>query len=215
MKKLAVPYLASLNISDLQQASDILEEKGNRGSIESVNWVKEFGYMPITFFTIARSMDHLFIRFQVRGNVLRAVYTKDGSPVWEDSCVGFYCREKAKDYYMVYDFNCIGTCFAEIRSLTGMNIPIRNTDMLKIERYSSLESKPFNELDGMFSWSLLVKIPFRLMGLDMDHLPNEIEANFIKCADATSLRHYVSWNPIVSKTPDFEHPEAFGKLIFE
>ena len=41
-----------------------------------------------------------------------------------------------------------------------------------------------------------VAIPFRLMGLDPDNLPEKIMGNFYKCADDTEFPHFVSWSPI-------------------
>lgn len=67
----------------------------------------------------------------------------------------------------------------------------------------------------MFEWELTVKIPFTLMGLDPNNLPEKIRGNFYKCADGTDSPHYVSWSPIKTEKPNFHCPEFFGELIFE
>ena len=67
---------------------------------------------------------------------------------------------------------------------------------------------------GMFEWELFLKIPFTLLGVDYKHLPEKLLANFYKCADATSMPHYVTWNPVLTDKPDFHRPEFFGELIF-
>ena len=64
----------------------------------------------------------------------------------------------------------------------------------------------------MFAWNLTVAIPFDLIGLDGDNLPDHIMGNFYKCGAKTSLPHYLSWNPIATDTPDFHRPEFFGRL---
>ena len=189
MKQLSIPYLSGLKSATLAMASDLMDDYGNRASIESVNWSKAYGYMPITFFTIARSLDALYLKFQVRGNVLRAVHSKDQTAVWEDSCVGFYCEQANATRYSQIDFNCIGTCYAAYRYNDGHVELFNEEDLERIERESSLDTKPFNELDGMFNWALIIKIPLDLLGLDAHALPPYIRANFIKCADGKGLKH--------------------------
>ena len=87
--------------------------------------------------------------------------------------------------------------------------------MARIKRYASAGNKPFREMEGLFSWELLVAIPFDLVGLDGEHLPEAVAANFYKCADGSSLPHYLSWSPIPVEKPDFHRPEYFGELRFK
>jgi hypothetical protein len=120
------------------------------------------------------------------------------------------------DYYSNFEFNCIGTCRAARRK--GRNEDVRHftwDELLLIERYSSLGRRVFKEMEGMFEWDLTVKIPFSLIGVDPGNMPEYLFANFNKCADDTDSPHYVTWNPIKSETPDFHHPEYFGKLVLE
>jgi hypothetical protein len=85
--------------------------------------------------------------------------------------------------------------------------------MSQIKRYASLGNEPFEEKKGNFDWTLTVEIPFSLLGIDPDNLPESIRANFYKCGDGTSVPHYVSWNPIEVENPDFHRPEFFGELV--
>ncbi len=34
--------------------------------------------------------------------------------------------------------------------------------------------------------------------------------NAYKCGDLTEIEHYLSWNPVLTETPDFHRPEYFG-----
>lgn len=216
MKQLRVPFLKQLDIVQMDRTAELLEDLGSKGSIESVNWRAQYPYLPITFFYIARSTDHLFIKYSVRGNVLRAVHSDDQMPVHEDSCVEFFCQWPGEDTYYNFEFNCIGTCYAAYRKERAHKTLFSKKELQSIIRHTSLDRRPSNELLGMFAWDLTVAIPFELLGIPSDKkLPVELRANFNKCADATSLKHYVSWNPIIAPTPDFHHPECFGWLIFE
>ena len=216
MKKLYLPYIQSLNDADINKASEILEESGKMDVIETLNWAQEYPYRPITYFFIARSEDALFIRFSVKGTMLKAIYTNDNSPVNEDSCVNFFCMPENAENYINFEFNCIGTCSAAIRKSRTQDVVHFSEDELKtIERLPSIGTRAFKEMEGMFEWELTVKIPFKLIGLNGKNLPEKIRGNFCKCADDTDSKHFVTWSPIETETPDFHRPEFFGEIYFE
>lgn len=215
MKSLNIRYVESLNDLDIELAGDILDEFGVRDTIEILNWVDEFPYRPITQFNIARSQDSIFIKFNVRGSMLRAIYSNDQDPVNEDSCVEFFCQIPGNDKYMNFEFNCIGTCKASKRVARNKDVtPYSKEELSMIKRYPSLGRRAFKEMEGMFDWELTVKIPLRIMGINPDNLPEKITGNFYKCADGTDSRHFVTWSPVQAEKPDFHRPEFFGELYF-
>ena len=74
-------------------------------------------------------------------------------------------------------------------------------------------------LTSIFSdrWELSYKIP---VGFIKEHIPTYrheaghiIEANFYKCGDDMDFPHYVCWNMITLKEPDFHCPKFFGKMV--
>lgn len=213
MKSLIVRYIEALNDINIESAAEILDESGVLDTIETLNWVKEFPYRPITQFNIARSTNSIFIKYTVRGSMLRAIYSNDQDPVHEDSCVEFFCMPVGADKYTNFEFNCIGTCSASNRKSRFEDVVLFTEDEMKsIERFPSIGRRAFNEMEGMFEWELTVKIPFVLMGIDPAHLPDKILGNFYKCADGTDSMHFVSWSPIKTQKPDFHCPEYFGEL---
>ena len=215
MKTIQIPFLEDLDNATTEEASTILEAAGRRVKLESVNWPEQYPYKPITYCNLARSSQSLFLRFYVWGNVLKAVYYTDQSPVHEDSCVEFFCKLKDEVEYRNFEFNCIGTCSASVRKGRKEDVrPFSPEEMKTIKRLPSIVPKAFNELSGHFEWDLTVEIPFGLMGIVSHNLPEYIEANFYKCADDTEFPHFVSWNPIETEKPDFQRPEFFGKLVF-
>lgn len=216
MKRTNIPFIEELNNLTIESAADILEELGKQETIEVLNWVKEYPYRPITLFNIALSSDSIFIKFSVRGTMLRAIYSNDQDPVHEDSCVEFFCMPIGSETYANFEFNCIGTCSASTRKGRNENVIAFSTvEMQTIERYPSIGRRAFNEMEGMFEWELTVKIPFKLIGIDPANLPDKILGNFYKCADGTDSPHFVSWNHIQTEKPDFHRPEFFGELVFE
>ncbi len=213
MKKLKVPFYPQISGKDLTKLSSIIVESGVSDMVEDVNWPGQFPYKPITEFNLLRSDSSFFIRFNVRGNLLKAVYTEDQSPVHKDSCVEFFCQIPGSDYYCNFEFNCIGTCSASRRKGRNEDVQEFSADQMQtIRRLPSIGRRAFNEMQGIFEWDLTVEIPFTLMGIDPANLPPKIMANFYKCADDTDSPHFVSWSAIGTEQPDFHRPEFFGEL---
>jgi len=213
MRSLIIRYIEALNDIDIELARDILDDSGVLDTIEILNWVKEYPYRPITQFNIARSKDSIFIKYSVRGSMLRAIYSNDQEPVHEDSCVEFFCMPVGAEKYTNFEFNCIGTCCASSRkSRQEEVVPFSNEQLLTIKRFPSIGRRAFNEMEGMFDWELTVQIPFNLIGLDPTNLPEKILGNFYKCADGTDSMHFVTWSPVKTEKPNFHCPEFFGEL---
>lgn len=211
MKKLKVPYLVTLDVLDLSSVGFLMENKAHREYIEVINW-DSYPYKPIVAFDIARTDINLYIRFFVKGNSLKALYAEDGSPVYTDSCVEFFMQKEGDAKYMNFEFNCIGTCDASLRVSRDEKKSLTLDEYSSIRRLSSLEKKTFSEKKGIHSWELIVAIPFSVMGLNPESLPEKIKGNFYKCADDTEFPHFVSWNPIGTENPDFHRPEFFGEI---
>jgi hypothetical protein len=219
MNKLKIPYLPALDVLDMSSVDFLLENKSYRDYIEAVNWKEKYPYKPIAVFDIARSDAYLYIRFFVKGSSLKAIYSEDGDPVYEDSCVEFFMKKEDSDEYMNFEFNCIGTCDASRRQSRDIKKPLTPSEYSGIRRYALVESKPFenkpfDERKKVYAWELIVAIPLKLMCLDPKNLPEKIQGNFYKCADKTENPHYLSWNPIATPEPDFHRPEFFGELYF-
>ncbi|MDD3323073.1 MAG: carbohydrate-binding family 9-like protein [Paludibacter sp.] len=215
MKQLKIPFIPSLNNIDPEKSSVILDELATSDKIEMLNWPKKYYYKPITYFYIARSNDSIFIKYSVKGSMIRAVFSTDQEPVNEDSCVEFFCKLPDNEKYMNFEFNCIGTCKASKRVARNVNVtPFSKEELSMIKRYPSLGRRAFKEMEGMFEWELTVKIPMRIMGINPEKLPEKLLGNFYKCADGTDSLHYVTWNPIKTASPDFHRPEFFGELLF-
>lgn len=213
MKQIRVPYLKTLDVLDLSSIGFLMEDKAHRESISICNW-EEYPYKPIVAFDIARGATELYIRYFVKGNSLKAVHAIDNSPVHQDSCVEFFMKRVNDNFYMNFEFNCIGTCDAARRLSREEKSSLSLDEYSRIRRYSSLRQEPFTEKTGVYSWELIVTIPFTLMGLDSENLPEKILGNFYKCADLTDYPHFVSWAPIGVTQPDFHRPEFFGEIYF-
>ncbi len=212
---LSVPCIPLLNSNDLGEAMKLLHEHGTIRTVETLNWKEQYPYRPLTAFSIAHSATHLFIDFFVRCNYLRAVNTENNSSVHQDSCVEVFIAPKGNTPYYNFEFNCIGTIHAACRTDRNNGTPLTDEQLARITRLPSCGVKPFNEMEGIFTWNLVVAIPLDIMGVVYENKPLRMRANFYKCADLTSTPHFLSWAPISTPTPDFHRPEFFGDITLE
>lgn len=210
-----LPYSPQLEGLGLPEVANMLEEVGTRLSVESLNWPEEFPYRPLTVVSAAHSGEHIFIDFLVRCNYLRAVNYVPNSPVSEDSCVEFFVSPgDTPDAYWSFCFNCIGTIRGKYRDGEVCRF-LADDELKSIKCHASVGTRPFQEVEGSFIWSVTVAIPLELLGVKYDGKPLEMKANFNKCASATSQPHYLSWAPIDSPSPDFHRPDCFATLVLE
>ena len=216
-KSLRIPLIPALDEmgDNTDEIIRLLDDKGVRRSISEVNWANEFPYRPLTTFAIAHTGKNLYIDFLVRCNFLGAVNYKNQSPVSEDSCVEFFVQPRPGGHYWNFEFNCIGAINASHRMVRPRPTRLTDAELARVRRYPSCGTRPFCELEGLFTWNLLVAIPLDLIGVEYDGTPVGMRANFYKCASATSQPHYLSWNPIGLDKPGFHCPEYFGNITLE
>lgn len=212
-KQLKIDYINELNALPIAAWGEVLVRKGAVGKIDILNW-QAFSHLPQTTFFVAYSSSAICIHYKVTGEGLKALFAKDQEPVWQDSCVEFFCKRVDQEGYFNFEFNCIGTCLSAVHNTREDKTSRPEEQMRKILRHSSLKKVTFDEQPGIAEWSLTVAIPFELLGLDGNSLPQKILANFYKCGDGTRNVHYVSWAPIAVEQPDFHRPDFFGEIYF-
>jgi hypothetical protein len=210
MNKINVP-LADFENQDLDTA---LELGGARFDVECVNWPETFPYAPLCSGHIARTQDALVVDFRVSGLDLRAQNLEDNGRQWEDSCVEVFIKDPEEDTYYNFEINALGKVLACSGADRHGRVARPAEEMEEILRFGQLEGGPLDE-GGIWTWRVGVVIPFELIGVDPENLPDSIRANFYKCGDKTAHPHYLSWSPIDTPKPDFHRPEFFGELLLK
>ena len=185
--------------------------------VDKVNWPEAFPEKPEVKVTVRNDHEKLYLIYHVKGEQLRAVTTEDQGPVWEDSCVEFFCQVPGDKHYMNFETNCIGAMVASRRLGRAEDVqPFSADEMNLIQRKCTYPREAFEEKDGLFEWTVELVIPLRLIFRDQEPIfPQRLSVNFYKCADKTKKPHFLSWQPINLPNPNFHCPEFFGEIVLE
>lgn len=192
-------------------------------SIDKVNWPEQYPEAPVATAEVKRVTmpdgvgEGIEISYNVHGRQLRALAMNDMEPVWEDSCVEFFCRVPGDGHYMNFETNCIGSMVAARRLSRKDGVRRLSPDeMAAIVRKCSLPHERIEEKDGMFDWSVQITIPLALVfaggRVPGKGEPFSLLANFYKCADKTRYPHFLSWQSVLLPKPDFHCPQFFGTI---
>lgn len=183
--------------------------------IDNVNWPEAFPEKPEVCVEVHNDYEWLYLHYYVKGAQLRAITTEDQGPVWEDSCVEFFCQVPGEKHYMNFETNCIGAMVASRRMSRTEDVqPLPPEDMAQIERHCTFPREVIEEKDGIYEWEVELKIPLKLIFREQaPAFPQALRTNFYKCADKTKCPHFLSWQPINLPAPNFHCPEFFGEII--
>lgn len=207
------------NISQYETVFDkikLLNEAGLHLSIDKVNWPNEFPKTLPVSVHIAHDNQKIYLYYQVEGEELRAVNTKDFMSVWEDSCVEFFMQRKGEKIYRNFEFNVHGVLLASKHETRNSSEKFSEEMMSSIKRFTTIRHI-YKSNRQLSDWTLYVEVPKSAIGFSQDEKLSQqtIGANFYKCGDETNEPHFISWNPIDLPKPDFHVPQFFGELTFE
>ncbi|MDD4361684.1 MAG: carbohydrate-binding family 9-like protein [Bacteroidales bacterium] len=219
-KQTALPLIQALDLLRLESDSDNISElicrQGSGLSLDCLNWPGEFPYAPETRLSLGRSSSGIYLHYVVEEKEKRTSHHSDNAPVWQDSCVEFFVALPSEEEYFNFEFNSLGYCLAARRKSREEYVLFSPEQLALIERIpGSASICPEVAGKSAQSWSLIVYIPFILLGLDCKRLPSVLKANFYKCCSACTEKHYLSWSPVHSEKPDFHRPQDFGLLLVQ
>jgi hypothetical protein len=184
-------------------------------SINDVPWKEKNMQTPEVRFSIAYDTHHIFLKYYVKENQIRAVYQQPNDPVYKDSCVEFFIAFNDGSGYYNLEFNCKGTCLMGFGPDRKQRTLLPEFLIKQITSLSVISSKDESDKLGI-NWELTINIP-----LEVFHFHNiktlkgeKCLANFYKCGDDLQEPHYLVWNNVETEIPNFHVPEFFGKLSF-
>ncbi|MEG2513731.1 MAG: carbohydrate-binding family 9-like protein [Bacteroidaceae bacterium] len=207
----------NLGNTPASELSKLMDKEGiDFQPVAIVNW-KEYPYCPLAEARIAYADGYILLNYRVEEKSVRAKYGEDNGSVWTDSCMEFFVMPASDKLYYNIECNCIGTVLIGAgKDRNGREHASKET-IAKVQRWSSLGNKPFDERIGNCKWELSLIIPYavffkhQITALDGQVL----KGNFYKCGDELQTPHFLSWNPIKIEKPDFHRSDFFGELEFE
>lgn len=214
MKSILVQKIEKPGVPDLKSVDELFETISDKHWIKMVNW-PAFPYKPEVSFKIAYWKDSVLLKYYVEEDYVVGKKVNTNGDVHKDSCVEFFISVSG-DHYYNFEFNCIGTSKLGYGKDRNNRILIDPQVQKMIQVKSSLGTKPFEKKNDLHTWNLTIIIPKSSLIFDKNvQLPGlEARGNFYKCGDETKIPHFLTWNPVKTKNPDFHQPCFFGKLKF-
>lgn len=216
MKNLFIKKVNGNSNATLDKAAHLLETQTVTHSIDVLNWEKAFPYKPDLKFRIGHIGQEIWLKYYVKEKNIIAQETRINGDVYKDSTVEFFISLDGENYYN-FEFNCIGIAHVAHGPGRGNRTFLEQETVKQIKIESTLGKQPFAEKSGNFEWEMMIRIPVECFSFDKIKSLNGLKAtaNFYKCGDETSDPHFVSWNPIETKDPDYHCPQFFGVVEFE
>ena len=214
MKTLRIPLLQNLEEQDLDTA---IELGGEAFRVDCVNWPDGYPYAPLCAGRIARTEDSLVVDFRVSGLDLRVQNLADKGSIWEDSACEFFVQVPGSEEYFNFEVNPAGRLVAARGTGRSDRVALPDEAFGQIVRITAVDGLPAVkeplDLLGLWNWRVMLVIPFEVIGVDPDRLPEKLRGNLYKCGDFTAHPHFVTWSPVATPSPDYHRPEFFGEFL--
>lgn len=158
------------------------------------------------------SDEAFYVRMWAEEASIRAEYPESDllANTYEDSCLEFFISPVSGDpRYLNFEFN--PNCAVAVQIGTTK---VDRTRLVRADNpYEAVSTRTEN------GWEVTYKVPFDFI---RQFYPDftvgsgmRLRGNFYKCGNLTVKKHYLSWSPIESDTPNFHLPECFGELVLE
>lgn len=165
--------------------------------------------------------DHLYVRFRVEDQYVRAVEAGHQAMVCYDSCVEFFISPLPGRGYFNLEVSCGGHLHLVHHTPDDpkrSRAAVTDEWMDRIAVWKSLPARVEPEIAEPVTWYVAAALPFALFEDRLGPVPRGPGArwrgNFFKCADHCSHPHWLSWRPVGQSPFTFHHPATFGELEF-
>lgn len=164
-------------------------------------------------FAIAHNENNMFLKYYVKEQYLSSSVRDLHGEVHKDNCVEFFIALE-KEYYNI-ELNCLGSIKVGYGEGRHGRIMLSGDIVKKIKIHAALNLS-LNSAPSNFRWEILLIIPKDVFCFSSINTFKGLKcrANFYKCGDDLPDPHFLTWNAIQVKKPDFHRPEYFGELFF-
>lgn len=174
--------------------------------VDKVLWTEDAGIRA--YGQLYADDEYLYVHMKAVESEIRAEYTDPLSPVFLDSCMEFFFSVDTGKTYFNFEINpngCITVQFGPSPK-----------DRIYIVRENDRDYYDIHTNRTADGWEAFYRIPCSFIRLFHPgyEFAGSIEMNMYKCGDRTPRRHYLSWAPVHSETPNFHRPQDFQKACF-
>ena len=187
-------------------------------AIGTVDWPADYPYAPCAEFRLAATPDAFLLHYRVQEETVRALAGADNGPVWEDSCVEFFCSPVSDGTYYNVECNCAGTLLIGCGTGRSGRQPAPQPVLDTVLRWASLGRRPFGERPADGLWQVALVLPYGAFFRHRVEPPvagGTWRGSCYNCGGQLRTPHFLSWSPIDLPKPDFHCPQFFGELAFE
>lgn len=141
---------------------------------------------------------------------VRAEYTQNDSPVYEDSCMECFLQffPEKTSMYLNFEVNANGALLCQMGTGKNDRVYLREKG-ISVPKIDVKKEKEFWEIRYLISLELL-----KAVYGEADFVQGQkIRGNFYKCGDKTEVPHYGCWSFISNENPNFHLPEYFGEIV--
>ena len=184
-------------------------------------------YKPLTLASVSCDEEGLNIYMRSYEKKIRFEGRKRNDFVCQDSCMEFFFAPMGPEElaYFNFEVNPIGVMYIGFskegtRESSVQAAADKEDSYFNMKAMSPEQAEVYNVRNAKNTdayWDISYSIPFAFIKEYMSAFtPNvpggKIAANFYKCGDLTDIEHYVVWNNIETRRPDYHRPEFFGIL---
>ncbi len=176
------------------------------------------GYKPEVRVRAIYTNKGISVCFESFETKIKAEYTQQNDPVYNDSCVEFYVNPSPEtdNRYMSFEINSIGTISVGIGTTNSDREKVYVEDPVGFYGIKASETKESVQNYHKDCWAVSFTVPYELLdkyytGLDFK-TGKVFKGNFNKIGSMPA-KHYGCWNKIENDIPKFHLPQYFGDMI--
>ncbi|GEP91255.1 Carbohydrate-binding family 9 [Chitinophaga terrae (ex Kim and Jung 2007)] len=212
MQLLKVPFINLEGSPGPQIVSNLLD-KYQKVPIACNPW-PQYGHEVTASFVMAHSSTAVLLKYYVDESFLLAASASNGD-IHKDSCVEFFVAFQDDDKYYNLEFNCIGWHKVGFGATRNNRVPLHLHATDSITTSTHIRSKA-ERGSRRFNWELTIVIPATVFCFHQisDLATMKVRGNFHKCGDELPTPHFLTWNHVTARTPDFHRKEDFAEILF-
>ena len=180
------------------------------------------GHLSLAYYRAVNRAATSYLSFGVEGGYAQSGYDpsqaapQDPSETFGTQQVGYPLLAAGVAWYWQPTGDFHTKVGFSVRNINRPNISYMQLDRVFLHREDMRELFGIRTARTPDGWEVFYRIPLSFLRLFWPGFAfaGALRANVYKCGDLTAREHYLSWNQVNSRTPDFHRPQDFGRMVF-